>query len=425
MDELIRLHSELHRRDTFAQVIYQYPFGRDIMANSIKELMSRTDHYEFFLARMQESKEIVGWIAISFDDEETEAENRVTCEARLEWTEMCSHILKLWKVDDGGEKSNAWDTIKRASSELQTKHLPRAYFIINAIVIIPSYYYAEVSHALLKHVIEFWRKRVMRGTEWAVWVQAPHYLRNLYIQHAFEEVGEYEVDLGDHGFFNKERRMIFGKFGWKFMVRLDPSGSASREPDGAAIEESAEAETKEPDGAAIEEPDGAQKVDKGKGKGKSKGKSKGKGKERRSDDPQENEDTPEQEAERWRLWEEAEQRLEDIRSRRGAPPMPGEVASLIKTQDRAEDQGLDTTDLGKGKGRAQPLQVERPTPPEEPPARPPQGDAEVAVQQQDNYTLSKREEKLIQAMRDRGIDEEEIEIVKALAFSLTDEAQGG
>ena len=457
VDELIRLHNKLHRHDTFAEVIKQYPFGIDILAKSIKELMFQTDNYEFFLARMKESKEIVGWIAISFDDEKNEAQGRDICEARLEWTEMCSHILKTWKVESAGEKSNVWDVIRRISSNLRTQHLPRNYCIINAIVIIPGYWYANVASALLQHVIEFWRRRVMAGTEWAIWVQAPYYMRNLYIQHAFQEVGEYEVDLGDHGFFRKGKGTVSGRFAWRFLVRVDPSGSAVEEPDepvleepmATAIEDPEEAVLEEPEAAAIEDPEevvlqefegaaiedpeevvieeleGARKDDKD--KSKSKGKGKGKGKERRSNDPQEDEDTSEQDAERRRAWEEAEQRLEDIQFRRGRPPMPGEVAGLVRTQRRVENQGLDTTDLEKRRGKVQPLKAERPAPPEEPPARSAQKDAAagVTVQQKDNFTLTKWQKKLFKAMREGGIDEEEIDLIKAIAFSLTSEAKGG
>lgn len=61
VDELILLHHELHQLDKFAQVMYLYPFGKDTMAKTIKELITRKDR-EFFLARLQSSNEIVGWV---------------------------------------------------------------------------------------------------------------------------------------------------------------------------------------------------------------------------------------------------------------------------------------------------------------------------------------------------------------------------
>lgn len=455
VNELIRLHHLYYRRDLFAQVMYAYPFGKDTIANAIKALVPRTD-YEFFLARLLPSKEIVGWIALSYNIEGIEAENRDEYEARLEWTEMCSHIMRYWKVDNAGEQSNVWDTIKRASSSLQAKNLPRDYCIINTLVMIPEMYKSGVANKLVERAIKFWENRVTVGTQWAMWVQAPPFAQKLYKGFGFEEVGEYTVDLGDYGFLRREERQIHGEYGWKFMVLRGASGLATKKP--VAAWKSKRRKNKEQQLEDAEEDVAAKKPDKGKrkeqpledeeehaaarkpDKGKRKEEpleeeeehatrklDKGKGKDHRPDDQQQDEDNhaaheglSELDARRKRAWEEAEERLEEIRLRRGLLPLPGEVATLTRIQRRAEDRGLITTGLSKGKGVEQRTKDIKLTPSREPLAGPLQRNAEVTEQPPDNFVPTKSEEDFIEAMRAGGVDEEEIDLVKALALSLTD-----
>lgn len=47
--------------------MYGYPLGKDITTSAIKELIPMKN-YEFFLARIQPSDEIVGWVALSFNN---------------------------------------------------------------------------------------------------------------------------------------------------------------------------------------------------------------------------------------------------------------------------------------------------------------------------------------------------------------------
>ena len=435
VNELIRLHHHRFRHDDFAQVTYAYPFGKDNVANAIKGLIPRKD-YEFFLARIQPSNEIIGWIALSFYVEGNEAEGMEKWEAKLEWTEMCSHILKHWKIDMAGETSNVWDMIKRTSSSLQAKHLPRDYCIINTLVLMPELPESEITNALLKHAIKFWRNRVMLRTEWAIWVQAPHFAEHFYRGFGFKELGEYKVNLGNYGFLPKEKRYISGEYGWKFMILRGPSGSATNEPNavwklnkGKSKEQPLE-DTEEHVAAwkpyknkkdilleDEEEPAAARKLGKGKGK------------DRRLEDQQDEENGPgrenlsERDAKRKREWEEAEERLEDIRLQRGAPPLPGEVACLVRIQKRAEGRGLNTTGPWKGKSVEQRSEDVQPGPPGEPLEGPLQRHAEVTSPLPDNFVPTKSEEDLIEAMRAGGVDEDRIELVKAVALSLTDEVE--
>ena len=164
VSELVRIHCDIHRPDKFANVLYLYPWRRDTIANAIKERILSKD-YEFFLARVTLSKEILGWVALSFNVTGNAAKNEDKCEAGLEWTEMCSHILKDWKIECVGKNSNIWDTIKRASSILEAKHLPPNYCIINTLVLRPGHEKAGVATALIQHVIAFWRNRVIVGAE--------------------------------------------------------------------------------------------------------------------------------------------------------------------------------------------------------------------------------------------------------------------
>ena len=158
--ELIRLHNEDHRRDKFSKLISKYPYWEETFERTVKALMHRTD-YEFFLARLPASKEIVGWIAISFVSEGHETIGRHRFEARLEWTEMYSNILQTWKIESSGGKSNVWDEIKRASSNLQAKHMPPNDCIINALTLynLEQFDDMEIASALLEHVISYWEKR--------------------------------------------------------------------------------------------------------------------------------------------------------------------------------------------------------------------------------------------------------------------------
>lgn len=416
VNELIRIHHQLYRYDKFTQVMYSYPFGKDIMANAIKELIPRTN-YEFFLARLQESKEIMGWIALSFDNNGGEGEKRETYEARLEWTQMCSHILRGWKVDSAGEKFTTWDLIERASSNLQAIHLPRHYCIINTLVVLPEFQQSGVPNSLLLHAIDFWKNRVAVGTEWAMWVQAPPFTQNLYRRYGFEEVGAYELDLGDYGFSPKQEREVSGKYNWKFMVRREASGSAIGDPDGAR--NSDEDKGMEQELEDVEEHASMPKREKGKDK------------EQRIDNLQADENVhpayghlSESDAERTRAWEKAVERLEDIHFRRGPPPLPGEAACLTRVQSNAEARGHDIPDLSKGKGVEQVLEDVRAAPAGEPSAHPLRGNDEGTGQPQHNYVPSGSEEDLIEAMRKGGVDEEEIELVKSLTFSMSDEAKG-
>ena len=483
----VRIHYDIHRPDKFAKVMYLYPWGRDTIANAIKERILRKD-YEFFLARVTLSKEILGWVALSFNVIGNAAENEDKCEAGLEWTEMCSHILKDWKIECFGEKSNIWDTIKRASSILQAKHLPPNYCIINTLVLRPGYEKAGVATALIQHVIAFWRNRVIVGAEWAIWVQAPPFVQELYTRYGFKEVGECKVDLDNYGFFPEAKRSVSGKYTWKFMILREASGSATKEPDLAtenptsAIEEPVGArkhdtgknkeqsskrmgehasgrqlyESKSRDKSLEDMEDivAAQRLDKGNSKEKSledveervrvrklevesKGQSpqnveihvavreldKGKRKEQQLDSLHLDEyehpvrgGCSEHEAEQTHVWEEAEERLEEIRLRWGPPPLPGEVACLIRVQSRAEDRRAEATGLSKGKGaeeRSEDVRTAR-----EPLACPLQHDVKITGQPQDNYVPTKSEDDLIDLVKNAGVDVGEIDIVKAPAFSL-------
>ena len=48
-------------------------------------------------------------------------------------------------------------------------------------------------------------------------------------------------------------------------------------------------------------------------------------------------------------WKEAEERLDEIRSRKGPLPLPGEVACLVRIQRKTEYRGRDTTGSSKVK----------------------------------------------------------------------------
>ena len=61
----------------------------------------------------------------------------------------------------------------------------------------------------------------------------------------------------------------------------------------------------------------------------------------------------------------------------------------------------------------------------EPPVRSREPDAEVKSQSQHNSVSTKSGEDHIVMMRREGVDEEEIELIKAMALSLSDEAKGG
>ena len=363
--ELIRRHYDYYRHDLFAQVIYGYVYGKDRMAQAIKEVVPRKD-YEFLLARLVPSNEIVGWIALSFSTEGDDDVDRVKYEARLEWTEMCSHILKSWKVDDdAGKKSNVWDTMRRVSSDLQARHLPRNHCIINTIAMYPQYQWSVVPKRLLAHAIDFWKQKVKVGTEWAMWVQAPLAGRHMYKKFRFQVVGRYDVELGDYGFPPKEDRKISGKYPWIFMVLRGESGSATPVPVGPReVEMGKIVEEESEDAEEIVMP---LKLKKGKIVVEQsedveeivmpRKKEKGKGKERPLHDLRSDEarrpasvNLSDDDAQRMQDWVEAEERLEQIRTRQGLPPLPGEVASLTRIQRRAEERGPDITGLSKGKG---------------------------------------------------------------------------
>ena len=412
MYELIRVHQEDHRRDKFSRVISDYPYWEETLERTFKGLMHRTD-YEFFLARLPSSKEIVGWIAISFVSEGNETTGQHKFEARLEWTEMCSNILQSWKVEGSGGRSNVWDEIKRASSSLQATHMPRNHCIINALTLYNHEQFddMDIASPLLEHVIMYWRNEVDVGTEWAIWVQSPPFLASLYKGYGFEELGEYRIELSNYGYPPKSERKVSGRYGWKFMILRLPSGSAI--PLAPAL---------------------------GKGKGKQ----------------QDLDDLLEKLKSRWEL---AESRLEEIWEGRGHPPLPGEVDLEMKTKRDAEAAGYRPPSQSEGKAREKQEDIAGPAPRRQPPSSsvqndtndpsqsklkdsqepeetpkpapqgqlpspPRQGTTTVPSQPQDNFVPSKSEEDLIEAMREGGVDEEEIELVKALTFSLTDEVEG-
>lgn len=438
VEELIRIHQRLHQHDKFAQVVHSYPFGKDIMPNTIRALVPRTD-YEFFLARLPESKEILGWIALSFNNEGSKAGNSEIYETKLEWTQMCSHILRGWKIDTAGEKSNVWDMMERASSSLQAKNLPRHYCIINTVVVLPGYSQKGVVDNLIQHVIEYWKQKVPVGKEWAIWVQAPPFTHDLYSRYGFEEVGEYEVELGDYGYHRQQEREVFGKYNWKFMVRRPVRISATWESAGA--EESDKGEGKERESEDVEEHLATWERGKGKGKEKEskdveehfatweqgKGKSKeqepedveeivpvrknnkGKEKEQQYYSPQAYQtvhpayqtvhpaygNPTESDAQRTRAWEEANERLYGDHS--------DSDAERSRLWEEANER---LNDIHTAEARLS------------------RENDQVTTQQQLGYIPSESAESLIEAMRSGGVDEEEIELVKSLAISLDKEARG-
>ena len=415
MHELIRIYNEDHRRDKFSKVISGYPYWEETLERTVNGLMYRTD-YEFFLARLTLSKEIVGWIAVSFVSEGNETIGRHKFEAKMEQTEMYSNILETWKVASSGGKINVWEEIKRTSSSLQAKHMPPDHCIINALVYYKHEQFEDIDIAgeLIKKVIAYWRNEVDIATEWAIWVQAPASAQLMYEENAFEEVGKYNIEIGDYGYPPKWDRNVSGKYGWKFMVRREPSGSAIHEPLAGPI------------------------LDKGKRK---------------------QHDLDDLQAQNEYNWKSADRRLEDIWTGQGNPSLSGEVESLMRVQRNAEAKGYRPPPRSKGKNRedggviagpaprgrppARPLQgnttvtsqskgkekekqehVPGPAPRGEPPAPPLQGNTTVTSQIQDNFIPTKSEEDLIGAMREGHVDEEEIELVKALTFSLSDEVEG-
>lgn len=208
---------------------YMYPFGDDTLAKVFEELIPRED-YEFYVVRSESSNEILGWMALSFEISGNKAENKAPYEAKLEWTEMYSNILKMWKIDGAGRKANVGDMIKRTSTDLQAKHLPRNHCIINALVLYPGYIHRGLANILLMQVIEFWKNRAAAGTEWAIWVQAPCFLQGLYKTYSFEEVREYTVDAGANGFFPQATRTDLGIYAWHFLVLKGIGETISEEP---------------------------------------------------------------------------------------------------------------------------------------------------------------------------------------------------
>lgn len=424
VEELIRIHQRLHREDSFAEVMCSYPFGKDIMPKTIRELIKRTD-YEFFVARLPESQEFLGWIALSFNHESSEAKNKEMYEANLEWTQMCSHILRTWKVDRAGEKSNVWDIMKRASSSLQSEHLPRRYCIINTLVVLPEFQQRGVANGLLHRALEYWSKSVAVGTEWAMWVQAPPFAHTLFSAFGFEEVGQYEVDLGDYGYHCKEEREVEGWYDWKFMVKREASGSAIPKPEGVGTADKGkgkerESEDEDEDEDYVEEESEDEEEHfapwrQAKGKSKVRQESedsedsvaerkynKGKEKEHRyQQDPQADElihpaygDPSIPLAERTRIWEEGNKRLyvdPQLRS-----------AERSWAWEEANERLEEIHDAEAGMSRRK---------------------EKVATKQKDKYVPSDSAESLIEAMRRGGVDEEEIEKVKAMAAGMSEEAR--
>lgn len=94
---------------------------------------------------------------------------------------------------------------------------------------------------------------------------------------------------------------------------------------------------------------------------------------------------------------------------------------MSRIQCRAENRGYDPTGLSKGKGVEKRSRDARTGTPGEPLRRPLQSNAEVTGQPQDDFWPTESEEDLIEVMRTGGIDEEEIKLVEALAFSLSNE----
>lgn len=92
--------------------------------------------------------------------------------------------------------------------------------------------------------------------------------------------------------------------------------------------------------------------------------------------------------------------------------MPGEVARLIKTQRNAEGRGTDTTGLSKGKDVEQRMEDVQLGPTGRPLPHPFHYNAEVEYEPQQNSRPTE------------SVDEEEVNLAKAMALSLSHEAQG-
>ena len=375
--ELIRIYNEHHRRDNFFEVVNKYPYWKELLEGAVRLLMYRTD-YEFLVARLRESKEIVGWIAFSFVSEGNETIGRRKFDANMEQTEMCSHILETWKVESSGVKSNVWEEIKRRSSSLQAKYLPPDHCIINALVYCKHEQFKDIdiAGALLESVIWDWRNMAMTRTEWAIWVQAPASAQLMYEEHDFEEVGEYNIEIGNYGVFPQED--VSGKYGWKFMVRRETNASAIDRRLAELILDTGKGKQQDLDDRPPDEESQSQTRES-------------------SDD----EDDPLQRY----AWESADRRLKAIRTGQGNPALSGEVESLMRVKRNAEAKGYRPPSQSNGKQSEKQEEIAGPAPRAKPPAPPLQGTTTVTSQPQDNFTPSKSEEDLIEAMKKGGVDE--------------------
>ena len=258
LEEMVGVYRESYEKDRCVQLKSVVPELMLRMGKTIK-MRVKQPSWLFIVAKDENSKKIVGWLALAFALTERK-------ELSEEHVLFMQYALLPDIVAKGKIQGISADLILHLTHLLLIKfkdareeQLLGKHCILSTLVVAPEYQQKGVASALLSKAIS-----LTEAFTFPIWVQAPESCQRLFEKHLFKVIGEYQLDLNDHvpkvkGKGKAKEVDTLAKHAWKFMVRVEPlepaieayrSSKAFAEREAARAEEEARFQKeKEPAGA--------------------------------------------------------------------------------------------------------------------------------------------------------------------------------
>lgn len=227
--DMIRIYQEAYQKDVLVQLNLKHIMSNfmDQMAKTIAGRVLKPE-CEYFIAREWSSGKIVGWLALAFQRPNGKkiSEEHVLL---LQYALLPDIVVKTQDhgIGTDGIKTLANAMLKEFKSAREN-YLPDGHCILSTLVVDPEYQNKGVASALLSKAIHF-----TEIFSFPIWVQAPEACQSLFERHAFNEVGQYLLDLNEHvpkavgkGKAKAKDVSSLGRYVFKFMVRQEPMESA-------------------------------------------------------------------------------------------------------------------------------------------------------------------------------------------------------
>ena len=185
---------------------------------------------EYFVARERSSDNIVGWLALAFQLPESGKKISEEHVLLLQYALLPDIVVKAKDHGISTPKiKKLTNAMLKEFKQARENHLPDPHSILSTLVVDPSFQNRGVASALLSKAILF-----TEILSFPIWVHAPEAYQALFKRHAFNEIGEYRLDLNEHvskalgkGKVKAKNVVPLGKYVIKFMVRQEPLESAN------------------------------------------------------------------------------------------------------------------------------------------------------------------------------------------------------